>query len=568
MTFFKHNLRFLVFLALTVIFSLIVSLRILGDSLSNDFIVQDDFRQTNFWFWNFWDSNIFTNDLFTNNYKDAFNLAPLYLIIFKMAPLFTDNLISFSKYYALVLAVLTSTSAYLFYNQESGGKNFESFVFGVFISFMVWTTDHLSAAHIRSSIWLILFLYLYLKYKKSDSASGLLCGLSLFFNPCAFLLIFFAEFLTVFVDLKFKLVKYFEKYKTTITFLFVNAFITIGYHFLMRGGVSYTGTGKVLTVSEMKSLAEFNPGGRHPVFGQNLWDNFGYSWWMSEHWGIGIGYLMISKIFIITLVLIVGYLIVKTFIKKNFEKKILLAPAFILFYTSIILNILAQITFPTLYMPSRYLAIPLLLLSCFTIFKICSEFFIYLGSELNDMKIKVDSMILKNVLIVSLSVSMIILFQKAIHTRFIGVNPAIAKLVSTLPENSMIAGFPMLPDINSLSIFAKRNVFIDYERSLSYTKSTLDEIRRRNLVAIQMTFAQSKEEFLDLAINNGITHYLALLDLYDPQTLRSLSYLNPYDRFMKQKIYDARGNFFLKDYLLNRKLRYALLDIAQMRNEV
>ena len=72
MAFSKFNLRFLFFLALTTLISTFVAFYVLGDSLSNDYVVQDDFRQTNFWFWNFWDKTLFSNDLFTNNYKDGF----------------------------------------------------------------------------------------------------------------------------------------------------------------------------------------------------------------------------------------------------------------------------------------------------------------------------------------------------------------------------------------------------------------------------------------------------------------------------------------------------------------
>ena len=464
----------------------------------------------------------------------------------------------------MIIAVLTSIAAYLFYSEESKGNYIESSIFASLIAFIVWTTDHLSAAHVRSSIWLILFLYLFLKLRKSDSGAGLLCGISLFFNPCAFLLIYLAEFVPLFIDLKFNIKQYFVKYKTTVGFLILNALITLTYHFIIRGGVSYTGEGQSLTVTEMKSMAEFNPGGRHPVFGANLLDNFGSSWWMSEHWGIGIGYLMISKLLLLALVLILGYLFIRLFIKKNFNLEILTSSAAVLFYSALILNILAQLTFPILYMPSRYLAIPLLLLASFLIFKICSQIFEYFAIELNSMKIKVNNDFVKNLFLCALVILLIFVFRKAIHPRFVNVNPAMAKLVSALPKTSLIAGFPLLPDVNSLSIFSKRNIFIDYERSLSYTKSTLNEIRKRNFVAIQMTFSQTKEEFVQLAQANGITHFIALKDLYNTQYLRSAHYLNPYNKYLKQKIYDSKGKFFLKDYLEAGKLRYALVDIDKL----
>ena len=69
MIFSKLDWRFLFFLLLAVVISSAFAFYIMGDNLSNPYVVQDDFRQTNFWFWHFWDKSIFTDDLFTNNYK-------------------------------------------------------------------------------------------------------------------------------------------------------------------------------------------------------------------------------------------------------------------------------------------------------------------------------------------------------------------------------------------------------------------------------------------------------------------------------------------------------------------
>jgi len=566
MIFSKLDWRFLFFLLLAVVISSAFAFYIMGDNLSNPYVVQDDFRQTNFWFWHFWDKSIFTDDLFTNNYKVAFNLAPLYLLSFKIAPLFTDDLIGFSKNYSLVLATLTGVAAFLFYSEESKKKYLESLIFSSFIAFIVWTTDHLSAAHIRSSIWLILFLYLFAKCKKSDILAGLLCSISLFFNPSAFLLIYFSEFVGVFLDLKFKIQDYFKKYFSTVSFLVLNALITLSYHFLIRGGVSYLGEGHRFSCAEMKSLAEFNPGGRHPVFGANLWDDFGYSWWMSEHWGIGIGYLKISKIFILAVVVLLAYLIVKIFVKKNFDKSILVSPCLVLFYSAVTLNILAQIIFPNLYMPSRFLAIPLLLLSCFLIFKIFAILFVFFAKELKAREIKVSQVWLKNIFLIALVAIIIWFFKDAIHPRFVSVNPQLVALVAKLDKQAMIAGHPLLADINSLSIFSKRKIYVDYERSISYTKSTLQEIRKRNLIAIKMTYATTKEEFLALAQQEGITHFLALRDLYNYRNLQNARYINPYNQFLKQTILQAKGQFFLAQYLDQIKQQYALIDIASLVN--
>ncbi len=549
------------YITLASIAGYLISFFILKDFMFDSCSVQDDFRQTNFWFWSFWDESLFQNDIFTNGYQVGLGLAPLYLMFFKVAPLFTDDLILYSKVYAFVMAIFSTIAAYLFYRSFDGRSHFSAFAFSSFMTFIFWTTDHLSSAHVRASVWLVIFLFLWARFSKRDIVSSLICSFSLFFNPTTFLLCYGAEGLCYLADKKLNFIKIIKDRSSRIGFLIFNALMTLVFHFIVRGGVKYNGVGESFSRDELKTLVELNPGGRHPVFGTHLLDG---SWWKSEHFGIGIGYLAISKIFLVAGIALIAFLIYKSIVEK---KKINLSfnPFLALVSSSLLLYVLSQLLFPLLYMPSRYIAIPSLLLAAIILFYCIDYFsrvFIEKIEKLSLLKSKVHLIILRTFIMSSLVLLFVYAFKESIHMRYVKINPSVRKIALNLPKDSLIAAYPLLPDINSLSIFSKRNVFIDYERSLSYTKSTLVELRRRNFIALAMTYSSSKEEFIKLAKENGITHFLALIDYYSPKYLKSARYINPYNKFLRKLV--SKKNFFLKDYLIQRNQRYVLIDISKL----
>ena len=122
------------------------------------------------------------------------------------------------------------------------------------------------------------------------------------------------------------------------------------------------GIGESFTAAEMRSLPEFNPGGRHPIFGSSLWDG---SWWRNEHWGLGIGHLPIGPVVFIALTGVAAYLLLRARRKSPTPelKDWLSSAPLVLFCSSAALYFVARISFPVLYMPSRYTAVPLLLLT-------------------------------------------------------------------------------------------------------------------------------------------------------------------------------------------------------------
>ena len=575
------------YVILASIIALVISWQVLGHIINNDLVVQDDFRQSMFWTWGLWDPELFKNDFFAPMYESHTYRVPVLFLIYKLASLMTPSLIYFSKFLVLVLVIVTGVFGFLFFQAllnryESFTKSLGQFkilgsninlidiwslCFSTILITTTWCTDHLSAAHSRSFVWLGILGYMYFKLINKHITAGLLCLISIFISPHAFLICFAMEFFDGIIKYRYKFIDF--KRKEFLLWIFNGIAVAFTYLVVFKG-IKTQGVGVPFTVAEMKSLPEFNPGGRHPIFGSSVWDG---SWWQNEHWGLGIGYLPISSIikyaFIVGLFYLFFVLVGKhsKTIKNNknifyneFSAIFSSTPATLL-YAAISLYIASQQLFPVLYLPSRYLAVPSLLLSLITLALVTGIWLWQLTQELP-----------KSFANTGLALTLVIatayywnITHMFYHARYVSINPEVNEVLSQTPKNSLIAAHPLLPDINTASITSKRKVFIDYERSMAYTHESLTEIRRRNEVALRMTYAKSKDEFIKLARANGITHFLALYSLYQKSYTDNPNYMEPYNTLSRELVkLDPGEFFFLERLMVQNNTSYMVIDIEKL----
>jgi hypothetical protein len=555
----KNNIPFLL---LSFLIGCFFAFKYLGPQLSNPYSVQDDFRQSFFWVWQYIDSSVLPGDFFAEMYKSHIVRLPILNALFHFVANMNWDLILFSKYFALVISILSTLVAYLFVSTISSNK-WLNLAFTVFLSFVFYCTDHISAAQARSFIWIGLMLYMFFKNKKMNISAALTCFILLFLSPNTFLLCLGMEGFSFLIKL-FKTKQFSIKSLDFISPV-LNAVSAFVLYKVIFKDIQTQGVGTPFTKMELKTLPEFNPGGRHPIFGSHFWDG---TWFRNEHWGFGYGYLEISKIIFIGLAAFVIYFVIKSLLEnKNIHK---LDSILLLSLSSLSLYFFSQLVFPLLYLPSRYIAVPAMILAVIFVFLAFEVLAIYFTDNVKDI-LSLDqtkAKLLETVLYICFALSLILYFtldaKKYIHLRYVSMNSSLAKSFAALPKDALIAGYPVLPDLNSASIITKRKVFVDYERSMAYTKESLTEIRRRNKVALAMTFANTKEEFLTLAKANGITHFLALFDLYSPQFIQKAQYLKPYNTFLRNQIVKSGGEFFVRDYLKETQHRYHLIDISKI----
>jgi len=558
-------------LILTILVTFLVHWQLLGPILFDDNVVQDDFRQSFFWLWQYADPSLLQKSFYKDMYLSNTIRTPVFQLLFLIYPFFTSNLILYSKLITLFTAILSSLVAYLFFRKLSNDYQL-SFVFACFMSIVFWCTDHISAVGQRAFLYFGLFLFMYLKLNGRKTLASLLNLFLLFLSPIAFLICFSMQGLELLFDI------FSNKQKTNFIFqklfkskdfllLILNAVCVSFTYLVLFKDLPTQGVGKQFTKVEMKLIPEFNPGGRHPIFGASIWDG---TWWTNEHWGLGIGYLKISELLIIAFFLLVFFIITESLSKKSIFKSklkfLIVSQPAQLFFSSIILYGASQILFPILYMPSRFLGLPLLIVSSILIVLIVN----YYICEILQMFIpaKNSSLIfpkLKFAILFFLLFNSWNHYKNFYHPRYVSINPQVRNAIALTPKDSIFAGHPLLPDLNSIEIFCKRAVFADYERSMAYTQKTLDEIRLRNIISLKMVYAKNKEDFISLANQYGITHFLAHYYFYSPEYLNNPVYMKPYDEVLRELTKKNNQQvFYVQTLLDSRHSQYEIIEISKL----
>ena len=110
----RYPIKSIALALIAFLIGIFIALDVVGPVLDNSCVIQDDFRQTHFWFWRFWDPGLFPNDFFADNFQNTTFIAPIYVFIWKLMPLFFDDMVYASKFYAVVLTGFSSLAAYLF----------------------------------------------------------------------------------------------------------------------------------------------------------------------------------------------------------------------------------------------------------------------------------------------------------------------------------------------------------------------------------------------------------------------------------------------------------------------
>lgn len=541
--------------SLAALIGFLVAIQVVGPLLFNENVVQDDFRQSMFWVWRFWDPSLFPDDFIANVYSGSFDRLPLLWMIYAIAPFLTKSLIFYTKFAAIILAALTSVFGFLFFDKLSSNKIL-SLAFTAAFATMLWCTDHLSVVHARSFVWIFIFAVSYFKLSGKDQFASITTLSSLFISPIAFLICFAIEGFDLLLNYRKEL---FDLQSSKLRWLLINATMVILIHKVIpwnNPNLPFADS-EIYTVAELKLLPEFLPGGRHPIFGSSLWDG---SWWNNEHWGLGIGFLPISNIIFWALGLI--FMVLFLYRARYKVTELLTSIPACLLYASLALYIAAQVLFPLLYMPSRFLGIPLLIIALVIIF-LTAE--VLLQDLVNTFAGKALTESAKasflSILIIVATIGFWFYFTRPQrqYTRYVTMNDQTAKIYKKLPQDALIAAHPLLPDINMASVIAKRSVFMSYEHTTSsFNKQVLAEVRRRNIESFKMLYAQSADELKELMDENKVTHIVAHIGFYSPQYLSNPKYIEPYNSSLKELL-QGKKDFYLLELLKKTNASYSII---------
>lgn len=534
---------------ISILLGFIVSLINISPVLFKNNIVQDDFNQSYFWVWTYWDKDLFKDYFFVEMYQSHLVRTPLLNFIFHLGPYITDNLIFFSKLLAMFVGTLSTFFAYLFFFSLTKNK-FLTFVFTLTMSFVFWFTDHVPNGCTRSYLWAGLYGYMYFKLSGKNLIASILNFVLLFVSPFTFLLCLGMEFFNLILRLDLKnLLSSIKNNFISMFALSFNALAAAVLYLVIFKEIKTQGSGKTFSLNEMRYLPEFNIYGRHNIFGVINGTN---PWYNNKHWGLPLGELNVFHLilFIIISILIAFYLCRN----KNKVKNIFTGPVIALLYSSLSLYFMAQVFFPLLFMPNRYIMVPLLLLVTLLPFLFFCE--ILRKCEKNNF-LKIE--------IITICLIAIFIFKSTNHSQFVEMNAQIKHLVEVLPKDSVIASHPNLIDLCLTPAVTRRMSFVDKERSIAYSMPELKEIRRRTKVSFKIIYSGSKEEIVSLMKKNKIDYLLVNSNFYKKKYLDSPWYYRPYNKFLRELIKSNKEKgFYLQKLLKQKNEKYILIELNEL----
>ena len=539
---------------LAALIGFFVSIFSLGPILFQDNVVQDDFRQSYFWVWQYWDPELLKNDFFINMYQSHLIRTPLLNLIFRLAPHFVSSPVLFSKIMSIFVGTISTLFAYLFFNAFSKNRTL-AFMFAFFMSFVFWSTDHVPNGCTRSFLWAGLYAYLYFRELKKYYLASLVNSFLLFISPFTFLLCLVMEFCNLLLRISYKalILSLKEKAKNIVLFL-INVSSVSFLYFVVFKDIKTQAVGKMFTRSEMMSLPEFNVHGRHEIFGVIKGET---SWFNSKHWGLPVGNLP-EIYYILGVIVILMVLILLLYGYRKELSRIFQSEPIMLLYSSLTLYFSAQLIFPHLFMPNRYLVVPSLLLVSFLPFLIVNEL-------INKKKtnLKITYFFFAIILVIA-----VFLIKQIKTTIFVAMTPEIKSIIEKTPKDSIVAAHPELKDISMVPLIAKRAVLVDSERSIAYSMPELEEIRRRIKASFKIIYSTDKNELIKLMNDNGVTHLLVHMKYYMPEYLNTAWYYRPYNKFLRTLIKDTRNKgYYLESVLRKNNTDYMVVSIEDIKNK-
>jgi len=284
----------------------------------------------------------------------------------------------------------------------------------------------------------------------------------------------------------------------------------------------------LVDLAQMKGMEEFYPGGRMPVFFPSL-----YLQLTNQYSGIALDYTLKWLLIIsITLALLL-------------KKESLNIPAALWNFclSSFSFFILAYIFMYRLSGPARYMRYS------FPVFLI-----LFIALNTDKLLEKIKPVLLRHAALGAALLFICLSFIPALRRYFvIAPYPGLYRFISSLPQDALIAGHPML--MNDIPPFSKKRVFISEETSLPYYKDFYPVIRKRTYDFFDIYYSGSLEKIYAFCRDSGITHLVVNKNHFSSGYFASGKfYLNPFNKHILDLVRERPASFALMQVPQGRKV--------------
>lgn len=459
-----------ILLLLTCIFSISITYYALKQVLFNKYTFIEDLRQNIYWMERSRDPKVFEFDLIAD-FAGAF-ASPLLKFIYKLI-----SFVDVQKLSVLLSFPLCLISAiYMFKLGEKIKGPYCGFFAGTIFVLSAWVNTSFEYFGLGNSgdffpVLTIVFLYYF--YIDNLFAMAFILILQAFIYPPIFLISLICFTISALASLNTRKI-------ICLLFTILISFVVLFYSFKISQTNNF---GNTYTIQEIKQMQEFTEGGRIPLIYSSLSKRI-----FNNRNGIGELNGRLGKLSLLTIIAILLSIKNTGFL---FPRKIN-----ILFLSSLLLFILANIFILRLFEPARYLLVSLPLVLIIAI----SISFTKLIQRINKPQIKIS-------LLITIFVCIFLLYFPKIRINTITItNKEFYTFLGSLPDNCLIAGNPYVMD--NIPLLAKRKVLFTSELSYPYYKNYYQKIKEMTYSLFNAYYTDSFNKFLVFCKKNNINYFI------------------------------------------------------------
>lgn len=521
-------------------------------SFFNKYIINDDVRQHIYWMQQFQDNGLFRNDLLTEyakNFQPWGFVALYYIFSFIADPMIVSK--------AIPIILLMVSSLYLFRLVKFITNDYAAFLAAsIFIVTPIYF-NRMIGGEPRAFGYPLLIIFLYYLVRKEYLKSSFVLILQCLFYPVVFLLSILT-YLSAFIKIQHK-ETFFDKAITQRKY-FIIAVIICGVILCSKYMISYSPSiGSVVTREQMVGNPEYYSKGRFnilptPPLSQQIKPFLQKGMVFSKIFNRPAKIISLKPrefdsifIFLITILFLIAEAIRK---KLIFPIEIIL-----LFVSSILMYIVADLFLFKLFLPVRYLAYSLPLISLV----ICTI-------AIGQLIIKIKSVRIKKAIQILM---LILIFLNVDSQRLNGLidmsyNKNLYSYLNSLPKEAMIAAHPSLAD--GIPTFARRKVFINYELSHCVFDNYWKTIKKRTFDFFDAYYSEDPSFIYEFCEQNGIDYLVIDKRHFTEEYLRGHIYFEPFDTYVKN-ITGKRKKFLLDNISEEGKL-FAINNVFVIKKDI
>lgn len=496
-------------LAASLLFAFLCGALGLRQALRGEYVVQDDARQHVFWMARFQDPGAFPHDPIADYFQ---SVAPHgYSFLYRLIAGIRIHPYIFNKLLPLLLGMIAT--AYCFgLCVEIIPVPAAGFIASLLLNQNLWMGDDLSSATPRAFIFPLLLAFLYYLARGSLLGSIVTIALQGLFYPQALFLSAGVLVLRLFrwQDKRIRLAR--DRKEVMLSLLGLAMVLVVMVPFAWKSSIF----GPTITADEARFLPEFNPQGRAPFFGRNLW-----AYWVT---GSRSGILAQPDELFNPLWLAIGLLLPlllrsspRFSLAGQIQKNVHLLPQVVL--VSVGMFFAAHALLFKLHLPSRYskfsFRIVLALAAALALILILDEMLRWAEGASHRWP---SSVALAFVGLVGISLFSIPADLKHFPTHLgyiYGQHPGLYKFFARQPKDSLIAS--LTNEVNHLPTFSQRPILTGREYAIPYHKGYYRQFRQRTVDLIHAQYSSDLGVLQDFIRKYGVTFWLLDRKAFSPE---------------------------------------------------